>query len=97
MHSYMSSYEYTPSHHVGTFVTEAYTPTFSDLAPFHSAQWNYFPKTLYSSNQALSPFLALLALQMPNFVRETMEESESLIFRSYKAEDRRRVWIDNQC
>jgi hypothetical protein len=33
---------------------------------------------------------------MPNSARETMGEGDLLIFRSYKAGDRRRVWIDNQ-
>ena len=88
MHSYLSSYEYTPSHYVGTFVAETYTPTFSDVSPPHLSQWNYFPKTLYSLFQALNPFLALLALQIANSLRETIEEGELLIFWSYKAEIR---------
>ena len=41
-------HEHTPSHYVDTFVAEVYTTTFSDISPFHSALWNYFPKTLYS-------------------------------------------------
>lgn len=95
-HSYLSSYEYTPSH-VFTSVSEAYTPTYSVVFPFRSAQWNCFPKTLYSPIQVLSPLLSLLAFQRANSVRETAEEGELLIFRSHKAEDRCRVWIDNQC
>ena len=50
MHIYLSSYEYTPSHHVGTYVAEAYTPTFSKFSPFRSAQWNYLPKALHNPN-----------------------------------------------